>query len=284
MAQQKLVYSSNAGFSFRHVKTTIFEIKESSPNISHSHPQYEIYYLISGEVYYHVGGATYHIKKGDVLLLNSFVSHSLEILPSEDYERYVVEFEIANIPTIKGITPIAVFFNSNSPITFLPKTIVDKSTIVESFKNIENECLNHTKYTNHHVLSHIIELVTKISEKIEESEGVNAISTSSFKHTDIYINKITQYISANVSNKITIDDIANNVHLSRSYLQHLFKDIIGTSISNYILQQKMHAANFMIVNGKSLQEAASLLGYTYYSTFCMHYKKVFGKSPKKQIR
>jgi len=277
-------YRSKVGFSFRHYHTSVYELKERASNVSHSHPQYEVYYLVSGDVYYHIAGQTYHVCKGDVLLLNAFTSHSLEVLPSEDYERYVVEFDINNIPSLNGITPIADFFNSHSPIMFLQKEMVDQSNIVLTLKRMESLVNNANKYTNHYLLSYIINLVTQIAEKLEEAEGLQTLSTLETTSSEIYINKATQYISANISNKITINDIANNVHLSRSYLQHLFKEVVGTSISDYIFYQKMYAANFMLTNGKSLQETATALGYSYYSTFSMQYKKLFKKPPKSTIK
>lgn len=284
MATAHLDYRSKVGFSFRHYHTSLYELRERAANVSHSHPQYEIFYLVSGEVYYHIAGQTYHVSKGDVLLLNAFTSHSLEVLPVEDYERYVVEFDIDNIPSLNGITPIADFFNSHSPIMFLSKEVVDRTMIISTLERMESLLINVNKYTNHYLLSYIINLVTQIAETLEQEEGLQILPTLETNSSEIYINKATQYISANISEKITIDDIANSIHLSRSYLQHLFKDVVGTSISDYIVHQKMYAANFMLANGKSLQDTAAALGYTYYSTFSAQYKKLFGKPPKSTIK
>ena len=94
------------------------------------------------------------------------------------------------------------------------------------------------------------------------------------------INGVSNYIKANLDKKITIDDISNSVFLSKSYLQHLFKQYYGIPVSEYVFIQKMHVAQHMLENGASLAETASALGYKYYSSFCMNYKKYFGIPPK----
>lgn len=284
MNKPDIYYTSKSGFTFHHILTDIYEIKEKTQNISHSHPQFEVYYLVSGDVYYHVSGKTYHANKGDVLLLNAFESHFVEVLPTEDYERYVVEFTLDNIPTLNGITPLYDFFHSHPQVLILSKNIVDTTNILSTLQKMENECQNVNKYTNHFLLADIITLVTNITMKLEEAEGLQELEISTINSNSVYINNITQYINANVSKKITIDDVAKAVHLSKSYLQHLFKDVIGVPLATYIFRQKMHSANFMLQNGKSLNDTAVALGYTYYSTFSAHYKKFFGKCPKTQTR
>ena len=99
-------------------------------------------------------------------------------------------------------------------------------------------------------------------------------------HFCLSVHKSIQFINANIQNKITIDDVADNVHLSKSYLQHIFKNKLGIAISEYIFRQKMNCAKFMLSSGKSLSETSKALGYSYYSTFSAHYKKLFGVAPK----
>lgn len=274
-------YSSNSGIEFHHTITPINEVKNNYANISHSHPQFEIYYLVKGDVYYHVGGQKYKVDEGSLLFLNMFSPHQVEVLPTSDCDRYVLEFTMNYIPTINGLSPAYYFFEKRHLLKILSPEVVAKTQIFDLFKKIEAEALNKNEFTGHIILGYILQImsIASIAEK-EQTQSLIPTISNEYKKFAQYINETTQYINANVDKKISIDDIANNVHISRSYLQHIFKKCVGISLSDYIFNQKMHCAKFMIADGKTFQEIAGALGYKYYSTFSADYKKMFGVSPK----
>ena len=41
----------------------------------HYHDHFEIYYLVNGERYYFIENRTYHVKKGDIVLINKYLLH-----------------------------------------------------------------------------------------------------------------------------------------------------------------------------------------------------------------
>ena len=280
MSEKKIEYISHSGFSFKHVLTPVSEMSKRSLSTTHAHPTFEIYYLLNGNVHLHVSGQTYFIQTGDIVVLNAYENHYVEVNPNEDYERYVVEFLLDNIPTIKGITPLYDFFYVHPPIAFLKKEIVQNSEIPALLREMEEISANPHKYTNHLLSSDISKLISLIAYHLEANDELDEDISNIVSQTDVYIHKSIQFINANVQNKITIDDVADSVHLSKSYLQHIFKNKLGIAISEYIFKQKMNCAKFMLSSGKSLTETASALGYTYYSTFSAHYKKLFGVAPK----
>ncbi len=274
-------YNSKTGIEFHHTITSVEEIKKHNANISHSHPQFEIYYLRQGEVYYFVGGQKYRVEEGALLLLNTFSPHHVEAEPSSILDRYVLEFTMDYIPSINGVCPAYYFFEKRHSIRIIPKEIVEKTRIFELFKGIEEETLHKNEFTAHIILGYILQIISIACLSTSEMDNTQMpeINDEYDKHTS-YINEIVQYINANVDKKLTIDEIAEKVHISRSYLQHIFKKCVGLSLSEYIFRQKMHSAKYMLANGKSFTEVANALGYKYYSTFSADYKKMFGTSPK----
>jgi len=277
----KLDYRSRCGMGFRHFLNTPEEMTGYwNPNVSHSHPQYEVFYLVSGKCTYTVANKKYELNPGDVICLQCFQNHSIAVDPNQDYERYVLEFEMSNIPTLNGVSPLYDYFNEDTAVMFLPSKFIDNSNLLTIFKSMEKTCLHRNRYTNHLLLGDVIKLITLIRINYQSAENTDITTVSANTKYEIVLNKISNYINQNIKKKITIDDIAKNVYLSRSYLQHTFKQYVGMSITDYIFQQKMHIAKFMLQNGSSLSEVSDALGYKYYSTFCMHYKKFYGRTPK----
>lgn len=280
MSEFKVEYISSSGFSFKHVITPQSDMYKRNVSTTHAHSTFEIYYLLGGKVNLHVSGQTYQIQKGDVVILNAYENHYVEVDPNEDYNRCVTEFLLDNIPAIKGVTPLYDFFYVHPPIAFLKSDIVKETKIPEIFKEMEEISAHPHKYTDHLLCSEISKLVSLIAYNLEANDSQAEDINNIVSQTDVYIHKSIQFINANVQAKITIDDVADSVHLSKSYLQHIFKNKLGIAISEYIFRQKMNCAKFMLSSGKSLTETASALGYTYYSTFSAHYKKLFGVAPK----
>ncbi|MCQ3034896.1 MAG: AraC family transcriptional regulator [Bacilli bacterium] len=280
MNQKKNDFRSNAGFAFRHYLTTVDEMSFERVNVSHCHPAYELYYLVSGDVEYIVGGTSYRLKTGDVLLVKAFESHVINVKPTCNYERFVLEFDMGIIPSIKGVNPISDIFISKSSAIYIPAKLVKDSRILQIFESCDQDFLDNSVYTSHLMLGDAIKLISEFRLCFDKTVDLpyQAIEVKA-KHQEI-INGVSNYIKANLDKKITIDDISNSVFLSKSYLQHLFKQYYGIPVSEYVFIQKMHVAQHMLENGASLAETASALGYKYYSSFCMNYKKYFGIPPK----
>ncbi|MCQ2742470.1 MAG: AraC family transcriptional regulator [Bacilli bacterium] len=268
------------GYRFGHQVSTVAEMKERPISIKHSHPRYEIYLLVSGHVEYTVAGTVYRINPGDVVVMNAYVLHSVEVAPDVDYERYVLEFAANNIPIINGINPINRFFNTNEFIRVIPKEQVDKSNLPHILRRMERDYDPSDIYCKHILYSNITLFVVELAKFVEKEEGLTSNLILEEGPNRQAINGVIQYINSHLAEDLSIDSVARASGFSRSYLQHLFTKIVGMSISKYILAQKMQVANFLLRNGESLQKIASDLGYKYYPTFSIAYKRFFGYSPK----
>ena len=280
MNNVKINYRSNDGFAFRHFLTKTDEMNIEVHNVSHCHPQWEIYLFISGEADFSVAEKHYKMNHGDVLAIEGLEHHTIQVNPNCDYERYVVEFDIDMIPSFRGVRPLKNCFNKSMHAIHLSDEAVRKTDIVKIFKSIERTCLApRTQFTNHLVFGDIVRLVAEINRcyEMDNDMGTDVDGTSKY---DEALNQAFEYIKENMNRKITVDDLCNRTYFSRSYFQHIFKDRTGLSVTDYILRQKMTTAKYMLENGTPLNEVSDALGYKYYSLFSTHYKKFFGVSPK----
>ncbi len=104
---------------------------------------------------------------------------------------------------------------------------------------------------------------------------------SSLKHSDT-VYKVIEYIRKNYFKKISLDDIANHVNFSKTYLSRIFKDEVGENISNYVNKIRIEKAKLLIIDKKfSLIDIANLVGFEDQSYFTKVFKSIVGISPKK---
>jgi YesN/AraC family two-component response regulator len=91
-----------------------------------------------------------------------------------------------------------------------------------------------------------------------------------------------EYVKANYNQKITLDDIARHVYLSRSYLSSIFKEETGQSLFSYINSVRVEKSKmFLLDNSVSLVDISELCGFEDQSYFTKVFKKATGVSPKK---
>ncbi|MCR4587322.1 MAG: AraC family transcriptional regulator [Lachnospiraceae bacterium] len=95
----------------------------------------------------------------------------------------------------------------------------------------------------------------------------------------IYLD-IIDYIQLNINRNVTLSEIAMNFGYNPKYLSHLFAKIRGIPLKQFILQQKIDAANFLLADGdKTVTEISRELGFSDSHNFCRTYKKNTGLTP-----
>lgn len=101
------------------------------------------------------------------------------------------------------------------------------------------------------------------------------------KHSDV-VYKAIQYLRDHYDQKVSLDDVARHVYLSRAYLSSLFKDETGQSLFGYLTQIRVEKSRQMLEAGRlSLSEIALRCGFEDQSYFSKVFKRIAGMTPKK---
>lgn len=97
-----------------------------------------------------------------------------------------------------------------------------------------------------------------------------------------HINGCKEYIYAHIKERITIEDMADELGVSASYLSRLFKKETGISASEYIREQKIEMAeNLLKYSEYSMIDIANHLSFSSQSHFIQQFREVTGMTPKK---
>ena len=90
------------------------------------------------------------------------------------------------------------------------------------------------------------------------------------------------YIATHICEPITLNDVADAIGLSPSYLSRQFAKETGTSISDYIRESKLKKAGIMLrYTDHSYAEISNMLGFSSQSHFIRKFKEFYGTTPKK---
>lgn len=95
------------------------------------------------------------------------------------------------------------------------------------------------------------------------------------------------YIDGHYMEKITLEELAEHVHLNKSYLCRLFKNETGLSIFHYINEVRMKKAARILADksaSHSVSAVASAVGIDDAFYFTRRFKEYFGKTPREYMQ
>ena len=102
---------------------------------------------------------------------------------------------------------------------------------------------------------------------------------SQFEHADILF-KATAYIRENLAERVSLEDLAANVGLSRGYLSALFKSELGTTFTDYVNSMRIDKSKELLLNASlSLANIAGLVGYSDQSYYTKKFTQLTGMTP-----
>lgn len=273
-------YISKKGIRFHHSISTYPANEGNKPILELSpetHYTCEVFILLSGSVKYNVEGQLFQLTPLDAILILPHQLHSMESDKSLPYERMVLHFPpdlLAPFAELRLFsTPNAFSFP-----TILPKKIIKQSNLLPLMEECKALCQTQDKYTDLHitgVILQIVETLDKMMASLNETNTLPPIKVNKISHACI------RYINENLTRKarLTPQNMAKELHISPSHLQHTFKKELGVSLHYYVFKQKMQLAKKLLSQGYSPQVVSDMLGYEYYSTFYHNFVKHFLSPP-----
>ncbi len=95
------------------------------------------------------------------------------------------------------------------------------------------------------------------------------------------LGRVTDYINDNLSQKLTLTEIAGVANLSNYHFARLFKAATGLSPHQYVINQRVERARTLLVlTDLSVVDVAGAVGFANQSHLAFHVRRLLGVSPK----
>ncbi|MFA7561487.1 MAG: AraC family transcriptional regulator [Candidatus Izemoplasmatales bacterium] len=119
----------------------------------------------------------------------------------------------------------------------------------------------------------------KVGRKIVVSYA-KAVRDYTLIHYSNNIKKVILFIRKNLTKDFNLDDIAKELFITKEHLSRLFKKEMGITISEYIINSKIHEAKSLLTeHDYNIVYIADLLNFANSSHFSNSFKKIVGVSP-----
>jgi AraC-like DNA-binding protein len=225
----------------------------------------EITYVIEGKARYTIDGKAYELEAGDLLCL------------TEGMEKKAVTYP-DNLMHCFSVNYIPLHFSSEAKLPPLP--IVSHIGIRKDLIDLFHELtISWTGHRQNYMMKAGAQLMLIIHRLLEIL--VYNIDT---EPGDYRINKAIRIIALNYASKITVKNLANQVHLNKFYFGRLFKQKMGMTANQYIIQVRVRNAESMLQTGNyKVQDVAEHCGFSDVIHFYKSFMALRGFPPSKCI-
>ena len=122
------------------------------------------------------------------------------------------------------------------------------------------------------------QLKEKYSSNVEQFESAQA---EQFNDSDRrFLNNFSAIVESKLSDqRLSVDGIASELHLSRVQLYRKVKQLLDCSVNEYIVERRLKKAKSLMAEGLTINEIFSSVGFSSASYFASAFKKKYGHSP-----
>jgi AraC-like DNA-binding protein len=226
---------------------------------------YLIHYVLSGKGYYQTEGKIFPLYPGDVFLVYPYVEVTYYADKKEPWEYYWAGFAGTDATTILNATD----FSRKSPIirSHPQGAIIQKQ-------------LFHIYEARGNAFSHRIEMTGRLYTALAlfvKSSGKKEDKNPSYI---TYVKKGVDYVYANYSYNISVEDIARYVGISRSHLFRVFRQYTGMSPKEFLSQYRIKQACHLLKESPlSVAAVANSVGFEDSLYFSKAFHKRKGITP-----
>ncbi len=257
--------------------------------VFHSHTFYEVYYFHEGICNYLIGDQIYNLAPGDLILMYGMTLHCPKIDPSVPYVRSIIHFDPAilrpylELPqAIPVMQPFEQFKNYRLCLRGAEKEEIERILAV-----MKDHQLRGDKVGAGRLLLAFVDMLHFIYDQcLQPLREQREFPSEKEKTVQDVIDLLEHTFS---EDDLRMEQIQNELHLSKSYLAKIFKEVTGVTIFEYVYRKRINEAKilFLLQPGLSVTEACFRLGFKHLAHFSRLFKQHVGMSPeryKKQLK
>ena len=226
-----------------------------------------IHYVTKGYGTFKFNGKVYTLKQGDIFILLKGMQVEYVASIDDPWEYYWIGFSGSNANEYLNRTSITNSCVANcEENSKIPQIILNMCEISKTYNPSRSDDILLLK----ELYSLLYALIEEFPKPFEYKD----------KELHTYIQDALNFINSNYMHSITVQEIADYVNLSRSYLYKMFIKNLGISPQRYLINLRMYKATLLLKGTKlPIGEVASSVGYSDSLLFSKTFSKHFSMSP-----
>ena len=263
----------------------VFHYREPRPNTVevHHHDFYEVYYLLSGEVEYWVDGRIIRMHPGDLLLINPLELHRPMLEESSrNYERIVLWINKEYLETLfRDRMDLSRCFDTGLPTHthLIRPDVSERSALTARMGEMVREYYSAEFGSDLSAYGLFLQFMVQLNRMAQKGE----VQQEETQQLSPLVRNVLGYIGENLSEPMTLDDLAARFFISKYHLSHAFSREVGVSVYRYILLRRLMMARQLLTAGEAAGQVCRSCGFSDYTSFYRAFKSEYGISPREFV-
>ena len=246
----------------------------------HDHEYSEIALIISGSARHILESENIPIEAGDLLVIHPGASHAYDHTENMEIINLVYDRTKISLPILDGYSmPLfRIFFpghgkqqNSAKPVAHLEGQNLQET--VRMIRRLEDELKNCRPGNLFYSLALFMEILVRISRisgyKIPE------------QRVHFLIGDAVSYMNRSFADAVQVEELARIAHMSQRSFHRHFRETVGCSPVDYLMQIRLqHASDLLINSNSTISEIAARCGFYDRNYFCKKFREAFATTPR----
>ncbi len=229
------------------------------------HEGIEILRMVEGTGNIHINSDVIRASAGKIAVIGSNNLHRVSMTEGKcTYDCLIINYGVC---TEWGFDPCEISY----------ETLFEDDVIYSLFNRISAEFAEKKPHYKRIILACCMEIMALLSRDHVAKELPSDDSATKKAHL---VRQVMQYIARNLSEKITLKSISDELKYSHFYLEHIFSELTGLSIREYLTETRMREAEKLLLGSDlSVANIAEKCGYSNPAAFSTAFKKRRGTTP-----
>jgi AraC-like DNA-binding protein/quercetin dioxygenase-like cupin family protein len=233
----------------------------------HSHRFSEILFVTKGEGLFVTEREQLPIRENDMVVINPNLLHTEKNDKTDLFEYIILGvddlfFQFDSEEETFSEYQVFHFQQYYTEFRFWFRRLLDEAE--QNPKNFEQVCQN------------ILELL--LIDTMRYSSSTISIIPAGNISKECW--QLKRYIDLHFKENLSLDDLANIVHINKFYLVHSFSRSYGTSPINYLIDKRIRESQLLLENTDfSLSQISQIVGFSSPSYFSQSFKRILKESP-----
>lgn len=244
----------------------------SSVPDSHAHTGFELLYVQRGSVRVRVSGREYRVCAPACVFFSNLEPHALD-QASEDYERYTVLASPEEAAAALK-SPLLLSAFRNRPKDFCHALPCEEPSVLPLLEAMRAEARREDGLTELCLQNLFCLLIASLYR-----QAPDFFPLSRHVCSDSLL-AVQQYMDEHFCEDLSIQELARRFFISPGYLQHRFAELVGCSPKQYLLLNRLSAAQRLLLTTRlTVSQIAAECGFASANNFIRRFAAHYGETP-----
>ena len=234
-------------------------------SVPHTHSHLELFYIVGGKGQFLIQDQLYPVNVNNLVIINPNVTHTEVSLNAQPLEYIVLGIEGIELSTSE---------NSNGQFSILDH--FESVEVSGCLRNILREMeLKNTGYED--ICQAYMEILII---RLMRSTSLAIPAEPQIISGNRQCAAVRRYIDLHFKEALTLEQLAEETHMSKYYLSHAFKREYGISPINYMISRRIEESKYLLAETDlSMSQIAQLLGFSSLSYFSQVFRRIQTTTP-----